>query len=55
MPQVKKTSAYILESLIISSTRMLEPINIGPSVSDIEIFEHMDLAYYYKTIIRMVK
>ena len=45
MPQVKKTSAYILESLIISSTRMLEPINIGPSVSDIEIFEHMDLAY----------
>lgn len=45
MAQVKTKSGYILESVIIYSTRMFEPIDIVGLVTDIEIFEHMDLPY----------
>lgn len=45
MVQAKSTSGFILESAIINSTRQLEPIDILGLVTDIEIFEHMDLPY----------
>ena len=45
MSQVKSTKGYILESVIINSSRMLEPFDISGIVSDIEIFEHLDLPY----------
>ena len=45
MSQVKSTQAYIIESVIINSTRMLEPFDINGLVSDIEIFEHIDMPY----------
>lgn len=43
--QVKTKDGYILESVIINSSRMLEPFNIVGLVTDIEIFEHLDLPY----------
>ena len=45
MSQVKTTQGYLIESAIINSTRQLEPLDIGPIISDIEIFEHLDLPY----------
>mgnify|MGYP003329943218 CR=1 FL=1 len=45
MAQVKTTAGFILESAIINSTRQVEPIDILGLVTDIEIFEHMDLPY----------
>jgi hypothetical protein len=45
MAQVKTKQGYVLESVIINSSRMLEPVDIVGLVSDIEIFEHLDLPY----------
>ena len=45
MAQIKTTAGYILQSVIINSSRMLEPQDLVGSVTDIEIFEHMDLPY----------
>jgi hypothetical protein len=45
MSQIKTTAGYILQSVIINSSRMLEPQDLVGAVTDIEIFEHMDLPY----------
>jgi hypothetical protein len=45
MAQTKGKQGYVLESVIINSSRMLEPVDIAGVVSDMEIFEHIDLPY----------
>jgi|DEB0MinimDraft_10_1074344.scaffolds.fasta_scaffold10185_3 hypothetical protein len=45
MSQTKSTSGFVLESAVINSTRQLEPIDVLGLVTDVEIFEHMDLPY----------
>lgn len=45
MAQAKTKAGYILESVIINSSRMLESVDILGLVTDIEIFEHIDLPY----------
>lgn len=45
MANVQNASGFILESVIITSSRQVDPVDILGSVTDIEIFEHMDLPY----------
>ena len=45
MSQTKGKQGYVLESVIINSSRMLEPVDIAGVVSDMENFEHIDLPY----------
>lgn len=45
MVQVKSTKAYLLESVIINSTRQTKPVDIVNLISDMEIFEHLYKPY----------
>lgn len=45
MTRTKRKDGFVLESVIINSSRMLEPVDIVGLVSDMEIFEHIDLPY----------
>jgi len=45
MAQTKTKKGYILESVIINSSRMIDPVDIVGLVTDIEVFEHIDLPY----------
>jgi len=39
------SSAYIIESIIVNSSRQIQPIDIRDIVVDLQIFEHIDRAY----------
>jgi len=39
------SSGYVLESVILNSSRMIQPINMRDVVTDIQIYEHIDRAY----------